>query len=114
MVSGLAMCATGSSPLRPKRLPISARVARSPSESRQPGCQTCLQNAVLGRQVLILQQELLVDQSGNVGQKPRACGCVRPTTSIIEERDPSVHLDILTVRARALARPDQGSTALWP
>src|SRR6516225_11768323 len=30
------------------------------------------------RQVLILQQEFLVDQSGNVGQKPRACGCVRP------------------------------------
>ena len=25
-------------PLRPKRLPISARVARLPSESRQPGC----------------------------------------------------------------------------
>jgi hypothetical protein len=38
MVSGLAMRATGSSPLRPKRLPISAGVARSPSESRQPGC----------------------------------------------------------------------------
>jgi hypothetical protein len=33
---------------------------------------------VLGRQVLILQQEFLVDQSGHVGQKPRACGCVRP------------------------------------
>ena len=30
--------ATGCRPLRPKRLPISARVARSPSESRQPGC----------------------------------------------------------------------------
>ena len=38
MVSGLARRATGCSPLRPKRLPISARVARSPSESRQPGC----------------------------------------------------------------------------
>ena len=38
MVSGLAMRATGSRPLRPKRLPIFARVARSPSESRQPGC----------------------------------------------------------------------------
>jgi len=35
-------------------------------------------NAVLGRQVLILQQEFLVDQTGHVGQKPRACGCVRP------------------------------------
>jgi len=30
------------------------------------------------RLVLILQQEFLVNQSGNVGQKPRACGCVRP------------------------------------
>jgi hypothetical protein len=40
--------------------------------------QTRLQNAVLGRQVLILQQEFLVDQSDNIGQKPRACGCVRP------------------------------------
>ena len=40
--------------------------------------QTRLQNAVLGRQVLILEQELLVDQTGHVGQKPRACGCVRP------------------------------------
>ena len=38
MVSGLAMRATCCRPLRPKRLPISARVARSPSESRQPGC----------------------------------------------------------------------------
>jgi len=40
--------------------------------------QTRLQNAVLGRQVLILQHEFLVNQSGNVGQKPRPCGCVRP------------------------------------
>ena len=39
--------------------------------------QTRLQNAVLSRQVLILQQEFLVDQSGNVGQKPRPCDCVR-------------------------------------
>ena len=38
MVSGLARRATGCRPLRPKRLPISARVARSRSESRQPGC----------------------------------------------------------------------------
>ena len=38
MVSSLARHATRSSPLRPNRLPISARVARSPSESRQPGC----------------------------------------------------------------------------
>jgi hypothetical protein len=35
-----------------------------------------LSKCVLGRQVLILQQELLVNQSGHVGQKPRACGCV--------------------------------------
>jgi hypothetical protein len=53
-------------------------VARSPSESRQPGCRRAFKMLVLGRQVLILQQELLVDQSGHVGQKPRACGCVRP------------------------------------
>jgi len=37
MVSGLARRASCSSPLRPKRLPISARVARSPSD-RQRGC----------------------------------------------------------------------------
>jgi len=36
MVSGLAMRATGCSPLRPKRLPICASVTRSPSESHQP------------------------------------------------------------------------------
>src|SRR5262249_23794455 len=35
---GLAMRATGCSPLRPKRLPISASVARSPLDSRQPDC----------------------------------------------------------------------------
>jgi hypothetical protein len=61
MVSGLAMRATGCSPLRPKRLPISASVARSPLESLQLGGSPCLQNTVLGHQVLILQQELLVD-----------------------------------------------------
>ena len=38
MVSGLARRATGCRTLRPKHLPISARVARSPSKSRQPGC----------------------------------------------------------------------------
>src|SRR6516162_766871 len=56
------------------------------------------------RQVLILEQEFLVDQSGHVGQKPRACGCVRAQISIIEKRDPSVsvHSSILTVRG-----PDQ-------
>jgi hypothetical protein len=71
MVSGLAMRATGCSPLRPKRLPISARVARSPSEIRKPPLQMCLQNMVLGRKVLVLQQERLIHQSGNVGQEPR-------------------------------------------
>jgi len=30
------------------------------------------------RPVLILEQELLVNQSGNVGQKPRPYGCARP------------------------------------
>jgi len=57
-----------------------------------PGCRAALkswilriassflsfQNAVLGHQVLILQQQFLVDQSSNVGQKPRPCSGVRP------------------------------------
>jgi hypothetical protein len=71
MVSGLARRATGRRPLRPKRLPISARVPLAIGEP-PTWLQTRLQNAVLGRQVLILQQEFLVDQSGHVGQKPRA------------------------------------------
>jgi hypothetical protein len=62
MGSGLVRRATGCRLLRPKRLPISATVAYSPSESRQPGCRRAFQNAILGRQVLILEQKLLFDQ----------------------------------------------------
>jgi len=53
MVSGLAIQATCSKPLYPKRRPISASVPRSPSESRQPGCRRVFKNAVFRRQVLI-------------------------------------------------------------
>src|SRR5438105_2890711 len=64
MVSGLAMRATCCSPFRPGRLPISASVALSPSDSPQAGPQVSSQNPVLGRQILILKQQFLIDQSG--------------------------------------------------
>ncbi len=51
---------------------------RGPLAVRQPQIprRMCLQNPVLGRQILILQQEFLIDQSGNVVQEPRPCGFV--------------------------------------
>jgi hypothetical protein len=51
MVSGLARRANCGSPLRPERWPISARVDRSPSDSREFRGEMCLQNPALGCQI---------------------------------------------------------------
>ena len=55
--------------LRPSLLPISARVERSGSESRKRGGKMRPQDAILGNQVLILQQQALVHQAGHVCQQ---------------------------------------------
>jgi hypothetical protein len=59
--------------------------------------QTRLQNAVLGDQVLILQQEFLLPiRSRRPKAVPmRLCSC---STPIIEDCDSSTHLNILTTR----------------
>jgi len=77
MVSGLAMCATVCSPLQPKRLPISASVLRSPSESRQPGCRRAFKMRFSAARYSFCSRSSWFDQTGNVGQKPRPCGSVR-------------------------------------
>jgi hypothetical protein len=46
----------------------------------------CLQNPVLGRQILILQQEFLIDQSGNVSQEAAPMCFLLSSISIIEHR----------------------------
>jgi hypothetical protein len=59
-----------------------------------------LANMVLGRKVLILQQELLIYQSGNVGQEPRPRSFFLSSILILENRVPSAHPSILTIRGR--------------
>jgi hypothetical protein len=51
---------------------------RGPLAVRQPQIprRMCLQNPGLGRQILILQQEFLIDQCCNVRQELRPCGFV--------------------------------------
>ena len=55
------------------------------------------------RQVLILHQEFLVDQSGHVEPKAARMWLCSSSTSIIEYRDFSAHLNILTIRGELAA-----------
>jgi hypothetical protein len=76
MVSGLARRATCCRAFRPKRLPISASVNGSPSESRKFRGECAFKIRSSAARCSILQEEFLIDQSGNVGPEPRPCGFV--------------------------------------
>src|SRR6516165_9629248 len=97
MVSGLARRATCSSPLRPKRLPISARVARSPSESRQPGCRRAFQMRFSAARYSFCSRSSWLTNPVTRPKAARMWLC-SSSTSIIEDRDLSAHLNILTIR----------------
>src|SRR6516225_2676171 len=58
------------------------------------------------RQVLILEQELLVYQTGHVPKAARMWLC-SSSTSIIEDRDPSTHSNILTLADTISTDPEK-------
>ena len=69
MVSGLATQATWASALRHILLPISARVARSGFERRRRAGRCARKDSNLSSQVLVLKQQLVIYEPGDVGQQ---------------------------------------------
>jgi hypothetical protein len=88
MVSGLATQATARSALRPRRFPISTRVARSGSLNRNLDGRFALriQNKVLCGQIFILQQKLLVHRAHHVRQQPHPLLVLMPTAYLTLRR----------------------------
>ena len=64
IVSGLAMQATWARALHPSRLPISAKVLLCGSDNRK-------KEGRWARKILVLQQQFLIDEPGDVSEQPR-------------------------------------------
>jgi len=102
----LATCAISFKALRPTRLAISARVDRSASVNRSLDDRRARRIAILGHQIFVAQQQLLVDEARHKGQK--ACPMesiahdrkfmIAASTCSVGVREPPHRAGILTIR----------------